>query len=365
MATHAGNIHIIPKERVNYLWSVLRNAVQSKVQLSCISRRIQVFGASKATYKELQSRAKLPGLVPVYVDRLIILPSSPIAKLWQTVLFCLMMYTAVVTPYRICIVQETTTEWTIAETCVDCCFMLDIILTFFTAYQDSELKLVVSRRKIAWRYVRSWFIIDSIASVPFQLFEAGIGSRQYSKLVRLMRLPRLYKLLRLVRLVKMLGVKASKERRILTALQVNRATVNMLKFVSVYAILVHIIACLWYYTAVLDDFEVDTWPVRYFIYDQSYTEQYITSLYWVLTTIATVGYGDTVPATQLERCFAIIVMICCVGFYSYAISHFASVISSGDVRYVNLQMRLTALEDFARAVLLPDSLARRAQQMIM
>jgi len=353
------------RERVDYLWSVLRSAVRTKAQLTFVSRRIQLYGSSKATYNEQQSRAKVPGLTAAKADRLVILPSSCVWKLWQTVLFCLMLYTAVVTPYRVCLVQETTPAWMIAETCVDCCFLLDVVLTFFTAYQDEELNLVVSRRRIGWRYVRSWFFVDLLASVPSQVFEAGLESQQYNKLIRLLRLPRLYKLLRLVRLIKMLRVKASKERRILKALRVNRATVNMLKFISVYVVLVHIISCLWYYTAVLDDFDVDTWPIRYSMYDKSSAEQYISSLYWVLTTIATVGYGDTVSVTVLERCFAIVVMISCVAFYSYAISHFASVVFSSDARSVNLQLRLAALEDFARAVSLPDSLARRAKQMIM
>lgn len=362
MATDEGALH---RERVNYLWSVLRNAVHTKAQLSSVSRRIQIYGSSKVTYSEQQSRAKVPGLSPAPVHQLVILPSSCVWKQWQTVLFCLMLYTAVVTPYRVCFVQETTTAWMVAETCVDCCFMLDVLLTFFTAYQDEELNLVVSRRKICWRYVRSWFLVDLLASIPFQVFEAGMESQQYNKLVRLLRLPRLYKLLRLVRLVKMMRVKASKKQRLLKALEVNRATVKMLKFISVYFLLVHIISCVWYYTAVLDDFGVETWLLRYDMYDKSPVEQYISSLYWVFTTIATVGYGDTVPVTVLERCFAIVVMISCVAFYSYAISHFASVIFSSDARSANLRMRLAALEDFSKAVLLPDSLARRAQQMIM
>lgn len=355
----------VSKERVDYLWAVLRNAVLTKAHLATISRRIQVYGSSTTIYRELQSRAKVPGLVPLSVPTCLLLPSSRLYRHWQTLIFCLMLYSALVTPYRICLVSASDFTWTLVETCIDFCFLLDILLTFFTAYQDNDLNLILSRRKIAWKYIKTWFFIDLLSSIPFQLFEVGLDMQKYNKLVRLMRLPRLYKLLRLARLIKMLRVKSSKERFLLRVLRINRGTINMLKFISIYVVLLHIISCLWFYTAVLGDFEIDTWPVRLEVVDRSEAEMYVVSMYWVLTTIATVGYGDIVSETVLERWFAIVVMVCCVAFYSYAISHFASLVFNTDLRTVNLQLRTSALDDFSQAVSLPDTLLQRAQRSVV
>ena len=35
---------------------------------------------------------------------------------------------------------------------------------------------------------------------------------------------------------------------------------------------------------------------------------YVTSLYWAMTTLATIGYGDIVPKNRYEKIYACIVM---------------------------------------------------------
>lgn len=45
------------------------------------------------------------------------------------------------------------------------------------------------------------------------------------------------------------------------------------------------------------------------ISDSSGVTQYLSSLYFVVTTLATVGYGDISPSTNAERVVAIIIMI--------------------------------------------------------
>ena len=72
--------------------------------------------------------------------------------------------------------------------------------------------------------------------------------------------------------------------------------------------MVHIVGCFWYYTAVLDEFGPDTWVFRYDYLDSDDKTLYIASIYWVFSTITTVGYGDIVPFTQLERVFTLFLM---------------------------------------------------------
>jgi len=49
--------------------------------------------------------------------------------------------------------------------------------------------------------------------------------------------------------------------------------------------------------------------------------KYITSLYWSIQTLTTVGYGDVSAVTVPEQILAILWMIIGVGFYSLTISN--------------------------------------------
>ena len=52
---------------------------------------------------------------------------------------------------------------------VDSMFILDIIITFNSAYIDEADQLVTERKKIAVKYLKSWFFVDLISSFPFEI----------------------------------------------------------------------------------------------------------------------------------------------------------------------------------------------------
>lgn len=45
-------------------------------------------------------------------------------------------------------------------------FIIDIVISFSTGYMDKGI-IIMSRRKIARNYLKSWFALDIIAIIPF------------------------------------------------------------------------------------------------------------------------------------------------------------------------------------------------------
>eukprot|EP00854_Cymbomonas_tetramitiformis_P010814 gene10814-12796_t len=80
---------------------------------------------------------------------------------------------------------------------------------------------------------------------------------------------------------------------------------QLLKLGYGVALLAHYVACCWHYIAVEQNNQGKaTWMGIYFekeADDVDFAERYVTSLYWSLTTITTVGYGDVLPYTKLEK----------------------------------------------------------------
>ena len=122
----------------------------------------------------------------------------------------------------------------------------------------------------------------------------------------------------------------------------------MSKFLLSVFLCVHIFGCMWFFTARITDFDVDTWVVRIGVQDSSDLHKYLLSIYWAITTAATVGYGDIVPYSQLELLLAVTWMIVGVGFYSFTVGSLSSFLTSIDTRDSVLSMKLAAIAEFAK-----------------
>jgi len=59
-------------------------------------------------------------------------------------------------------------------------------------------------------------------------------------------------------------------------------------------------------------------------------DQYLISLYWSVTTITTVGYGDISGVNNTERTFCALVMIVGVISFSFASGSLSSILQNFD-----------------------------------
>jgi hypothetical protein len=93
------------------------------------------------------------------------------------------------------------------ELFLDCWFLFEIIMNFFTGYVEKGI-LIMDRKKIFKKYVKTWFFIDMISSFPFSFITLGSDGTnsgavlQSTKLIRILRLAKYARLLRLIRFLK-------------------------------------------------------------------------------------------------------------------------------------------------------------------
>jgi hypothetical protein len=80
----------------------------------------------------------------------------------------LLMYTATYVPYDTSFVDNDPTgvyDW---ELLVDSLFIFDLFLNFITAYEDLNTGIIEVRlKRISSDYIKSWFFLDLICSIPF------------------------------------------------------------------------------------------------------------------------------------------------------------------------------------------------------
>ena len=202
---------------------------------------------------------------------------------------------------------------------------------FAAAYNEPNGDLQFHPKRIAQNYVRTWFVIDTAGCLPINYVllimehQGGIaqdssGARA-NRTLRLLRLFRLLKLLRLLRMNRLL----KKYEEEFYAL---KSGLKMVKIGLAVTFSCHWLGCLWYYFGTeewRDPAEVfpdgtnivpwtqvlwpEVWHNETDPRNSDKMTRYITSVYWSMMTITTVGYGDVHARTILEKVVAMLCMI--------------------------------------------------------
>lgn len=86
----------------------------------------------------------------------------------------------------------------------DLIFLIDLFINFITIVEQENGVIITDRKVIALKYLKSWFVIDMISSVPINIILFGqLSNTAISfKLIKLLKAITLYRLLTISKLIK-------------------------------------------------------------------------------------------------------------------------------------------------------------------
>ena len=88
-------------------------------------------------------------------------------------------------------------------------------------------------------------------------------------------------------------------------------------------------------------------------------DAYVVSIYWAVTTMSTIGYGDIKPTNTAERLFAMFVMFVGAGIFTYGITNVVTAVATSNKAALEFRERLDALNVYMEAMQIPTHLRRR------
>jgi hypothetical protein len=89
-----------------------------------------------------------------------LMPGNKFKMLWDLLMAILLIYIAIFVPYSIAFIRNKIPAVEAMDYLIDICFGVDIILTFFCTFLDSNDKVITDRKKIASNYIKGWFFFD-------------------------------------------------------------------------------------------------------------------------------------------------------------------------------------------------------------
>ncbi|KFO19684.1 Potassium voltage-gated channel subfamily H member 1 [Fukomys damarensis] len=295
---------------------------------------------------------------------------------WDWIILILTFYTAILVPYNVSFkTRQNNVAWLVVDSIVDVIFLVDIVLNFHTTFVGPAGEVISDPKLIRMNYLKTWFVIDLLSCLPYDVINAfenvdeGISSLFSSlKVVRLLRLGRV-------------------ARKLDHYIEYGAAVLVLL--VCVFGLAAHWMACIWYSIGDYEIFDEDTKTIRNnsWLYQlavdigtpyqfngsgsgkweggPSKNSVYISSLYFTMTSLTSVGFGNIAPSTDIEKIFAVAIMM--IGSLLYA-TIFGNVTTIFQQMYANTNRyheMLNSVRDFLKLYQVPKGLSERVMDYIV
>ena len=230
--------------------------------------------------------------------------------------------------------------------------IIDLIISFFRAYYNFEYKLVKTNRLILIHYLKYDFFFDLLSAIPIFSLSKYICMREINtnlcykyEIKKNFLFLKLCSVLKTLKIEKIINHKKNQAVENFFELISDSYTiekiVNILLHSLLYIGILHCIVCIHIF---LGSNSFPNWLVMTQVEDEPFHIKYIKSLYFIITTLTTIGYGDITCQSMMERVFQIIILAIGSIFYPYVISTIGNFIKKDSNAQIQLNNKLSMLE---------------------
>ncbi|XP_019887942.1 potassium/sodium hyperpolarization-activated cyclic nucleotide-gated channel 2 isoform X7 [Ooceraea biroi] len=378
--------------------SFLKNQLQALFQPTDNKLAMKLFGSKKALMKE-RIRQKAAG-------HWVIHPCSSFRFYWDLCMLLLLVANLIILPVAISFFNDDlSTRW-IAFNCLsDTIFLIDIVVNFRTGImqQDNAEQVILDPKLIAKHYLRTWFFLDLISSIPldyiflifnqFQDFSESFQLLHAGRALRILRLAKLLSLVRLLRLSRLVRyVSQWEEVYILQNLQKKRterrgrlSSDNMtkkksgfskseliFKFLNMASVFMRIFnlicmmllighwsGCLQFLVPMLQGFPSNSWVAINELQDSFWLEQYSWALFKAMSHMLCIGYGRFPPQSLTDMWLTMLSMISGATCYALFLGHATNLIQSLDSSRRQYREKVKQVEEYMAYRKLPREMRQR------
>ena len=206
----------------------------------------------------------------------------------------------------------------------DIVYFIDIFIPFFVAYYNFDEQLIIKLKLIVQNYLGGFFIINLLSGIPY--FTLFIIFEKKRKRDIFLHEPffnnNLYYLFILFRLLKL--IKISSNNYVINKIRKEFSKIKFFSFygriiisILIFIISLHIISCVFIF---IGKNHYPNWIYYFNHNNKNFPQLYLISIYYIMTTLTTVGYGDITCISFNEKFFGLFMEIVGICAYSWALT---------------------------------------------
>ncbi|XP_044265333.1 potassium/sodium hyperpolarization-activated cyclic nucleotide-gated channel 2 isoform X7 [Tribolium madens] len=342
--------------------SFIKNQLQALFQPTDNKLAMKLFGSKKALMKE-RIRQKAAG-------HWVIHPCSSFRFYWDLCMLLLLVANLIILPVAISFFNDDlSTRW-IAFNCLsDTIFLIDIVVNFRTGImqQDNAEQVILDPKLIAKHYLRTWFFLDLISSIPldyiflifnqFQDYGDSFQILHAGRALRILRLAKLLSLVRLLRLSRLVRYVSQWEE----VYFLNMASVFMRIFnlICMMLLIGHWSGCLQFLVPMLQGFPANSWVAINELQEAFWLEQYSWALFKAMSHMLCIGYGRFPPQSLTDMWLTMLSMISGATCYALFLGHATNLIQSLDSSRRQYREKVKQVEEYMAYRKLPREMRQR------
>ncbi|KAL7867866.1 hypothetical protein SRHO_G00092500 [Serrasalmus rhombeus] len=320
---------------------------------------LRMFGSEKAVERE-QERVKSAGFWIIH-------PYSDFRFYWDLIMLLLMVGNLIIIPVGITFFKdEHTPAWIVFNVVSDTFFLVDLVLNFRTGIvKEDSTEIILDPQLIKVRYLRSWFAVDFISSIPvdyiFLIVETRIDSDFYktARALRIVRFTKILSLLRLLRLSRLIRYIHQWEEIFHMTYDLASAMVRIVNLIGMMLLLCHWDGCLQFLVPMLQDFPSDCWVSKNKMVNDTWGQQYSYALFKAMSHMLCIGYGMYPPVGMTDVWLTILSMIVGATCYAMFVGHATALIQSLDSSRRQYQEKYKQVEQYMSFHKLPADMRQR------
>ena len=195
-----------------------------------------------------------------------------------------------------------------------------MIVSLFTPFVDDENIPRRDFKDTAPKYLRGWFLIDFLSIFPFDALPSASSN---VRVMRLLKLLRLFKLLRVLKSMRIIN-------KYIDRVSFSYSTYELVSMMVGCVVMAHWTACAWQMSTTFEDGPID-WVRAHGFETVPAAEKYLAAMHLSVMTVTTIGYGDIVPKTIIERIVSIFTMFVGASVYGYVLGAISGIAASMNV----------------------------------